>query len=206
MVNFYKALRNMWNSHKKQIVPVPLDQMVENPKYSKYSIGRYSYGDPVVLNWGSPATLSIGSFCSIGTGVTFLLGGEHKIDWVTTFPFWAAFRDFSEFRNFPFPPGTKGDIIVGNDVWIGTNAIILSGVNIGDGAVIGACSVVTKDVEPYSIVAGNPAKEIRKRFDQETINKLLKIEWWNWPTQRIKDNMTLLLSDKIKEFVEKNST
>jgi carbonic anhydrase/acetyltransferase-like protein (isoleucine patch superfamily) len=84
------------------------------------------------------------------------------------------------------------------------NSLILSGVHIGDGAIIGAYSVVTKDVKPYTVVAGNPAKVVRKRFDQETIDELLRIKWWNWDMQKIKDNMPLLLSNRIKEFIKAN--
>jgi acetyltransferase-like isoleucine patch superfamily enzyme len=179
--------------------------MCDNPKYSKYSIGKYTYGEPIILDWGEKVTLKIGNFCSIAFNVTILLGGEHKTEWVTTYPFIVALRDFAEFRNFPWHQNTKGDVVIGNDVWIGTGATILSGVEIGDGAVVGACSVVTKDVPPYAIVAGNPAKVIRQRFNEETIDKLLKIKWWNWDIQRIKENMPLLLSDRINDFVEKNA-
>lgn len=166
-----------------------------------YSVGRFSHGEPTVLRWTEKATLNIGSFCSIAKGVTIIVDGEHNPAMVSTYPFnWVL----KEFKNFPGHPSTKGDVVIGNDVWIGANALILSGVHIGDGAVIGACSVVTKDVEPYTIVAGNPAKMIRKRFDEETINKLLKIRWWDWDIQRIKENVPLLLSNKVKEFLEKN--
>ena len=206
MVNPIKKIREIRNSPTKHSNESSSGGMRDNPKYSKYSIGRYSFGEPTVLNWGEKTTLKIGNYCSIATGVTILLGGEHKTDWVTTFPFWIALEEFNKLQIFRQIAGTKGDVVIGNDVWIGTNATILSGVNIGDGAVIGACSVVTKDVPPYSIVAGNPAKEIAQRFDKETIDKLLKIRWWDWDIQRIKDNMSLLLSEKAKEFAEKNST
>lgn len=95
-------------------------------------------------------------------------------------------------------------MVIGNDVWIGVNACVLSGVRIGDGAVVGACSVVTRDVPPYAIVAGNPARLVRKRFDDETIEELLKIKWWDWDIERIKENLPLLLSENVKDFAEKN--
>lgn len=109
--------------------------------------------------------------------MTFLLGGEHRNDFVTTYPFNALLEDFNFIKGHPH---TKGDINVGNDVWIGSNVKILSGVNIGDGAIIGANSLVTKDIPPYAIAGGNPAKIIKYRFDNETNDKLLKIQWWNF--------------------------
>ncbi len=168
-----------------------------NPTLSMYSIGKYSYGSPM------PNLKADKFFCSIAEDVTIVLGREHRPDWVTTYPFNIV---FDEFKSYKGHPATKGSVTIGNDVWIGTKAFILSGVTIGDGAVIGANSLVATDVEPYTIVAGNPAKVIRKRFNQETIDKLLKIKWWNWDIQRIKDNMHLLLSNKVDEFVEKNYT
>ena len=155
----------------------------------------------LVDKYNPHATLRIGSFCGIGPNVTILLGLEHRPDWVTIYPF---NRFLSEYIDLKGNPATKGPVVIGNDVWIGMNSFILSGVTIGDGAVIGACSVVTRNVGPYTIVAGNPAKVIRKRFDQETIDKLLKIKWWDWNIERIKENMPLLLSNKLEEFIEKN--
>jgi acetyltransferase-like isoleucine patch superfamily enzyme len=178
--------------------------MSKNKRYSQYSIGAYSYGEPRIVRWTEKATLKVGKFCSIAEGVVIVLGGEHKTNWITTYPFWVAGEDFSELRNFSAHNGTKGDVIIGNDVWIGMNALILSGVTIGDGAVIGAGSVVAKDVEPYMIVAGNPANPIRKRFDEENVERLLKIKWWDWDINRLKANMPLLLSERINEFLEKN--
>jgi virginiamycin A acetyltransferase len=180
--------------------------MNRNKQYSKYSIGAYTYGEPRIVRWpGDKATLKVGKYCSIAEGVIIVLGGEHKTDWVTTYPFWVAGGEFAELQNFPAHSGTKGDVIIGNDVWIGMNALILSGITIGDGAVIGAGSVVAKDVEPYTIVAGNPARPIRKRFDQKTAEKLLEIKWWDWDVARLKAKMPLLLSERITEFIEKNS-
>jgi virginiamycin A acetyltransferase len=175
--------------------------MNKNPKYVAYSIGKYSFGYPKVKTWGENATLKIGNFCSIAPGVNIVLGGEHRVDWVTTYPFNAILR---EYRHIKGHPATKGDITIGNDVWIGMNATILSGVTIGDGAVIGANSLVTNDIEPYTIVGGNPAKPIRKRFDQQTIDKLLKIRWWDWDIEKIKKTVPDLLSNQVEEFLDKN--
>jgi len=181
--------------------------LAHEPQYASHSIGGFSYGvnSPIVLGnpvAGHQGSLKIGKFCSISSGVTILLNGEHRPDWVTTYPFSVIFEKLS---SFPYASTTKGNITIGNDVWIGMNVMILSGVTIGDGAVIGAGSIVTKNVEHYAIVAGNPAKLIRKRFDQDTINKLLEIKWWNWSASRIEENMPLLLSNNLKEFIAKNT-
>ena len=102
-------------------------------------------------------------------------------------------------------PTCKGDIIIGNDVWIGAKTTIFGGVKIGDGAVIGSCSVITKDVEPYSVVAGNPAKHIKYRFTEQQIEKLKKIEWWNWDETKINEISLDLWSNDIDGFIEKFS-
>jgi len=171
-----------------------------NPQYSEYCIGRFTYGEPTVMNWGE-ASLEIGSFCSISTNVTILVGGNHRTDWVTTFPFSALWEGYHDITGHP---ATNGNVIIGNDVWIGTGVTILSGVTIEDGAVIGAGSVVTKNVAPYTIVAGNPARLIRKRFDDDLIDKLLKIKWWEWNVERIRENIHLMLSQDIEEFIRVN--
>jgi acetyltransferase-like isoleucine patch superfamily enzyme len=174
-------------------------------QYSMYSVGKFSYcvNRLNVLGGENQVPLKIGKFCSIAQGVTIVLGGGHRPDWVTTYPFSYI---FDEFKNTQGLPATKGNVVIGNDVWIGINSLILSGVHIGDGAIIGACSVVTKDVEPYTIVAGNPAKVIRKRFDQETIDKLLRIKWWNWNIQKKKDKLSLLLSIELKNLLRRISS
>ena len=147
--------------------------------------------------------LKIGKFCSIANDVQIFLGGNHRIDWITTYPF-SVLNSWPEAKDIKGHPCTKGDVIIGNDVWIGRKTLILSGVTIGDGAIVGARSVVTKDVAPYSIVAGNPAKLIRKRFDEKTIEKLLEIKWWDWNLEKIKKNLPLLLSNNIEQFFADN--
>lgn len=171
----------------------------QNDAYKDYDIGDWTYGTPTVLSWGEDARLKIGRFCSIANGVEIMLGGEHRSDWVTTYPFSVFCKDAEGFTGHP---KSKGDVIIGNDVWIGTGALILSGVKIGDGAVIGARSVVTRDVAPYAIVAGNPAKLLRLRFAEEVVGELLRIAWWEWPLEKIAEAWPLLLSDKICEFIQ----
>jgi acetyltransferase-like isoleucine patch superfamily enzyme len=175
--------------------------MQDNPRYSNYSVGRFTYGDPLVLEWGEGMTLKIGSFCSISASVTIFLGGNHRGDWITTFPFNIIFEEFSYLKGHP---SSNGNVIIGNDVWIAYNTLILSGVTIGDGAIIAANSVVTKDIEPYAVVAGNPAKKIKSRFDKKTIEDLLKIKWWDWELEKIKLTIPLMLSSDIRPFLDKN--
>ena len=116
-----------------------------------------------------------------------------------TYPFPIFFEEWNlDVKNITEAWDNKGDIVIGNDVWIGYEAVILAGVTIGDGAVIGARAVVTKDIPPYTIVGGVPAKPIRKRFTQETIDLLLKIKWWNWPEERIRQHITEIQSGRIE--------
>ncbi len=127
--------------------------------------------------------LIIGKFCQIATGVRFIMnGGNHAIDGFSTFPFRAFGNEWSE---VPLSSISKGDTIIGNDVWIGNSATIMPGIQIGDGAIIATNSVVTKNVEPYTIVGGNPAVLIRKRFDDDISNLLLTLKWWAWPLEKI---------------------
>jgi len=167
-------------------------------QYPQYNMGRGTYGDLRVRSWGEGSTLTMGAFCSVAHGVQILLGGEHRPDWVTTYPFSVLWENG---RHLPGHPASKGDVVIGNDVWIGAEAMILSGVTIGDGAVIGARSVVTKDVPPYAIVGGNPARLIRLRFDQTTIARLQNLQWWTWDDARIERFLPLLLSDSVEAFL-----
>ena len=132
--------------------------------------------------------LVIGKFCSIACGAKFLFtSANHAQTSLSTYPFPIFFEEWGlDVQNITTAWDNKGDIIIGNDVWIGYEAVILSGVTIGDGAIIGARAVVTKDVPPYTIAGGVPAKAIRKRFAEDTTSALLKIRWWDWPEERIR--------------------
>ncbi len=135
--------------------------------------------------------LKIGKFCSIACGAKFLFtSGNHTMKSLSTYPFPIFFEEWGlDGKDICDAWDNKGDIVIGNDVWIGYEAVILSGVTIGDGAVIGSRAVVTKDVEPYTIVGGVPEKPIRKRFDEQTIEKLEKIGWWDWSEEQIRQNI-----------------
>lgn len=168
-------------------------------RYPKYRIGPGSYGDLNVIRYPGDAELRMGAWCSVAAGVKVMLGGEHRPDWVTTYPFNPEYPGFEHLTGHP---RSKGDVVIGNDVWIGREAMILSGVTIGDGAVIGARALVTRDVPPYGIVAGNPAKLVRKRFDDVLIERLLRLRWWDWPESRIMAAVSQLMSDDVLGFVE----
>ena len=158
-------------------------------------IGDFSYVSTKIPDFQNDETkLTIGKFCSIAEKTIFVLGGEHRTDWCTTYPFNVLMDGFDNIKGHP---KTKGDIVVENDVWIGISSLILSGVRIGNGSVIAASSVVTKDVEPYTIVGGNPARVIRKRFDEQTIKKLEEIQWWNWEYEYIYDAIPILQSNQM---------
>lgn len=135
--------------------------------------------------------LKIGKFCSIACGARFLFtSANHKVDSLSTYPFPIFFEEWDlNIKNITSAWDNKGNIVIGNDVWIGFEAVILSGVTIGDGAIIGTRAVVTKDVPPYTIVGGIPAKPIRKRFSDDVISELLRLKWWDWPKRKIKRNI-----------------
>ena len=148
--------------------------------------------------------LIIGKFCSIACGVKFLFNSaNHTLASLSTYPFPLFFEEWGlEKQNVAESWDNKGGIIIGNDVWIGFEAVILAGVTIGDGAIIGTQAVVTKDVPPYTIAGGIPAKPIKKRFDEDTISDLLHIKWWNWPKEKISQHIGAIRSGCIKELME----
>lgn len=165
-------------------------------------VGKYTYGhnEINVMSWGSKSNLMIGSFCSIASETKIFLGGNHRTDFFTTFPFGHIYEDIFTSNNKIEHPISNGDVIIGNDVWIGYNSTIMSGIKIGDGSVIAAGSVVVKDVEPYTIVGGNPAKFIKKRFDDEIIDLLLKLKWWEWSDEKINKNVDVLCSNNLEKI------
>lgn len=187
---------------------IPLTEQVTNPNIR---VGRFSYYSGyyhghsfddcaryLMPDRDDVDQLVIGSFCSIGTGVSFVMAGNqgHRHDWISSFPFFFMDEEpaFAEAINAYQP---AGDTVVGNDVWIGAEAMIMPGVKIGHGAVIGSRALVTRDVPPYTIVGGNPAKPIRTRFADDDIARLLEMAWWNWPLAQLKTAMPLLCSGDI---------
>lgn len=146
--------------------------------------------------------LIIGKFCSIACGARFLFNSaNHTMSSLSTYPFPLFFEEWDLKReDVASSWDNKGNIIIGSDVWIGYEAVILAGVTIGDGAIIGSRAVVTKDVPPYTIVGGIPAKPIRKRFDDETISRLLEIKWWDWPKERIAENIDAIKAGRIEQL------
>ena len=171
-------------------------------KESFINIGEYTYGKPKLYFWSADTKLTIGKFCSIADNVRIIMGGNHRIDWISTYPFKEFSHIFSNGKNIEGHPSTKGNISIGNDVWIANDVTILSGITIGDGAVIGTGTVVSKSIEPYEIVIGNPMVKIKKRFSDEQIELLLKIKWWNWPKEQINDCIQLLSSENFDELVD----
>jgi len=179
-------------------------------KDPKISAGDYSYYDneegfdcfekTVLYHYPfSKDRLIIGKFCAIASGVKFMMNGaNHVISGLSTYPFpimgsgWEKHID----ANWPF----KGNTVIGNDVWLGYRSVVMPGIKIGDGAIVSALSVVSKDVAPYTIVGGNPAREIRSRFSPEVIKKLSEIQWWNWPIEKITEAIPALMSDSIEEL------
>ena len=148
--------------------------------------------------------LIIGKFCSIACGVKFLFNcANHTLKSLSTYTFPLFYEDWElEKSNVASAWDNKGDIVIGNDVWIGFEAVVLAGVKIGDGAIIGTRAVVTKDVPPYSIVCGIPAKVIRKRYSPDIIELLLSLRWWDWTKDRIKRNLPFIMAGNIENMTE----
>ncbi len=185
----------------------PVQESVEDRRKRLVSeglleIGDHSYGCPdIVTHRGDTARVRVGDFCSLAADIEILVGGNHRVDWVSTYPFRAMFRLEGAFEDGH--PATKGDVVIGNDVWIGRGAKILSGVTVGDGAAIAGYSLVVKDVPPYTIVGGNPAKVIRRRFPDDQIDALLRIAWWTWSLDKIIEEVPALQSGDIAGFIER---
>ncbi len=167
----------------------------------KFKIGKHCYGSIIVNGHHLLDEMIIGSFCSIGPGVqTIVKGWNHNAEWFTTYPF-AAFADkWPNANKIKALPKTQRAIKIGSDVWIGRNALIFSDITIGDGAIIGAYSVVSKDIPPYSIAAGNSMRIIKKRFSDEDIEYLLKLKWWDWPDSKINEYLDIINSNDIDKL------
>ena len=205
----------MFGPDKNTTFPLPgfnrlcfLKNIIKNPNII---VGDYTYYDDFenVENFEKNVKylfdfvgdkLIIGKFCMIASNVTFIMNGaNHLTNAISTYPF-AVFgngwENAMEGKSYPY----KGDLVIGNDVWIGYNATIMAGVTIGDGAIIAANSTVVRNVEPYSIVGGNPAQEIRKRFPEEKIRELLKLKWWDWEPEKITERVRELTGNDIERL------
>ena len=210
----------MYGANPEEKHPLPefpqicfIKNTVNNPKII---IGDYTYYDDpedsenfernVLYHYPfSQDKLIIGKFCALATGIKFIMNGaNHKISGFSTYPFYIFGNGWEKVTpdddEFPF----KGDTVVGNDVWIGYESVIMPGVTIGDGAIVAAKSVVVDNVPPYCVVGGNPAKIIRQRFNNETIKALLEIAWWNWDIEKISANLTYITSAEIDALLAIN--
>ncbi|WP_162047791.1 type B chloramphenicol O-acetyltransferase [Vibrio taketomensis] len=197
----------MKNYFESPFVGIPLEQQVTNPniivgKYSYYSgyYHQHSFDDCVrylMPDRNDVDKLIIGSYCSIGSGAAFIMAGNqgHRHDWASSFPFYYQANPLFAGAVDAFE--RAGDTVIGNDVWIGSETMIMPGVTVGDGAVIASRAVVTKDVAPYAIVASNPAKQVKLRFDPEQIEQLLEMQWWHWPEEWLAGAMPYLCSNNI---------
>ena len=171
-------------------------------KFPYVSIGDYTYGTPIIIKDHTyPLKVTIGKFCSIGGNVVIAFWGKHQMNDITTYPFY-FFSEKGEWSKVTRTPidDTGEDVYIGNDVWIATNVLILQGSTIGDGAVLGANCVVAGNIRPYSVVIGNPAKEIRRRFSDEDVDKLLEIKWWDWSKDKLNKHLQLISSNNINDL------
>lgn len=189
-------LRNARNPHNETRL-----HLAKLARRHGFEIGAYSYGHPKVRFARSGRRLTIGRFCSIADHVEIMLGGDHRLDWVSTYPFaamhgpWAAAQAPGDYQV------SRGDVTIGSDVWLGSGCLILSGVTIGHGAVVAARAVVSRDVPPYAVVAGNPARLMRHRFDEATVADLLETAWWDRDPETVARLVPLLQGGRASELV-----
>jgi acetyltransferase-like isoleucine patch superfamily enzyme len=197
MLNLFKKKKIYRNYFLK-------DSLKKEIEKNLAEVGEWSYGNPKIYRWDYISKIKIGKFCSIGPDVKLLIGGNHHSEWITTSPLSAdtfnnAFPNCLNIKNLNV---SKGDLIIKNDVWIGAFATILNGVKIGNGSIIGTGAVITKDVSPYSVVAGNPQREIKKRFSEEKIRILEESNWWNLSNEQVNKISQYLLSEDFDGFVK----
>jgi len=189
-----------------------LERLSETVSFDKIKIGEHTYYagyyheevfEKACVRYADPhedsGNLIIGKYCQIASGVIFNIGGNtrHRHDWISSYPFYDFYPELDLKDSFV----SFGDTIIGNDVWIGMQAIIMSGVRIGDGAVIGAGSIITKDVEPYSVVVGVPGKTVKKRFSDDEICALLEVKWWDVDFAELRPYIHLMTGNNVFDFV-----
>lgn len=197
-----KYFISIWTERKtsKKILSKPnRSQATFKKKYPHSSIGINCYGIPIIKHKHKDASLKIGNYCSIAKNVEIYLGGNHRDDWVTTYPFPRYFKQAAHIEGCAT---TRGNVEIGSDVWLCQNVTILSGVKIGHGAIVANGAIITKDVPPYAIVGGSPAKILRWRFDEESRKALLDSAWWDWPEAEVLSVVDKLCSNNITAFIE----
>jgi chloramphenicol O-acetyltransferase type B len=198
-------LKNIWarifKSKSDRLQSYKRQQSKFKKKYPTYTIGTASYGIPIIHSNHGLTTLKIGAYCSIASNVQIFLGGQHCINWVSSYPFPFFYHMDEQFKKNSLLADSRGDVVIGSDVWLCANCIILSGVTIGHGAVIANGAVVSRDVEPYAVMAGNPAKLVKWRFDEPTRIALLESKWWEWPENEIKGILNKLCTNDVSELL-----
>lgn len=167
-------------------------------------IGDYTYGIPDIVEYSPLWSLEIGKFCCISNNVEIIFGGQHHYEHISSYAFIPKIQEY--FDNYKYSDKPTKPVVIGNDVWIGRNVTILQGVTIGDGAVLGTNAVIAKDIPPYAIVVGNPVRIIKYRFNPEQIKALQRIQWWNWPPEKIKEHINEIMSPDIDSFINKFDT
>ena len=192
MINFFKKKKTFFLN----------DSLKEEIKKNFAEIESWSYGNPKVYRWNYTSRIKIGKFCSIGPEVNFLIGSNHHLKWITTSPLSASyFNDsFPNCSNIDLEK-KSGDLVIMNDVWIGAFSTIFDGVEIGNGSIIGAGSVIRKNVEPYSVVVGNPQIVLKKRFSEDKIKILEDSKWWKLKDDQINIISPYLLSEDFEGFI-----
>jgi lipopolysaccharide transport system ATP-binding protein len=180
--------------------------MIENIHLWKADRGTYFDRNVNIISWSDKYNIHVGKYCSIGRDCNFFLHANHRSDWITTSSqlLGPVTNEIAEMHMGMGHPSCKGDITIGSDVWIGAKSTIMSGVRIGHGSIVAAGSLVTKDVEPYSVVGGNPAKHLKYRFEDQQIIDLLDIAWWDWTETKIKENAMIMWSQDINYFIKKH--
>jgi acetyltransferase-like isoleucine patch superfamily enzyme len=187
------------------MVALTKDALADHIAAGLCAVGDYTYGTPAIFPSWYSATVTIGRYCSIADGVLIFSGGDHNLRTVSTYPFQAFTQFFPTAGGERVTPVPGKPVVVGNDVWLGFKSTIMSGVTIGHGAVVAAQAVVTRDVPPYGIAAGNPARIVGKRFTDDQIAALLRIAWWDWPKDTIDREMEALLRSPIEDFIARHA-
>jgi acetyltransferase-like isoleucine patch superfamily enzyme len=176
------------------------DRAQQNIAGGTLVMGTMSYYAPNVVKYkGDTGRVIVGNFASIAPDADFYVGGLHRVEWVSLYGLRAMLELPGAYED-GFTHG-RGDIVVGGDTWVASGCTVMSGVTIGDGAVVGTKAVVAKDVRPYAIVVGNPAREIRRRFSDEQVEALLRIRWWDWPVELVKERVDALSSPDVDAFI-----